>query len=108
MQNRLNDIELNCFVTDVNLNFTFLLNCNRKYRQCPYYHSHSVADGGNFENKQIIKKYKITKKRVTRCHHSVILKRSLKHFVNTTSTSVPPLFCHIDTYWHMFSLHGLG
>ena len=24
--------------------------------QCPYYHSHSVADGGHFENKQITKK----------------------------------------------------
>ena len=84
MQNRLNDIELNCFVTDVNLNCTFLLNCIRKYRQCrqyPYYHSHSVADGGYFENKQITKKCS----RVTRCHHSVIVKRNQNHFVNPTS-----------------------
>ena len=70
-----------CFVTDVNLNCTFLLNCSRKYRQCPYYQSHSVADGGYFENKQITKKCL----RVARCHHSVIVKRYLKHFVNTTS-----------------------
>ena len=56
MQNRLNDTdELNCFVTDVNLNCTFVLNCSRKYRQCPYYQSHSIADGGYFENKQITK-----------------------------------------------------
>ena len=45
-----------CFVTDVNLNCTFLLNCSRKYRQCPCYQSHSVADGGYFEKKQITKK----------------------------------------------------
>ena len=70
MQNRLNDIELNCFATDVNLNFTFLLNCNRKYRQCPYYHSHSVADGGNFENKQIIKNYKKKGDKVSSFSHS--------------------------------------
>ena len=81
MQNKLNDIELNCFVRDVNLNGTFLFNCSRKYRQCPYYHSHSIANGGHFENKQITKKCS----KVTRCHHSVIVKRSLKHFVHTTS-----------------------
>ena len=67
-----------CFVIDVNLNCTFLLNCSRKYRQCPYYQSHSVADGGYFEKKAYYKKCL----RVTRCHHSVIVKRS---FINTTS-----------------------
>ena len=69
------------FVTDVNLNCTFLLNCSWKYRQCPYYHSHSVADGGYFDNKQITKIAQGCK----RCHHSVIVRRRLKHFVNTTS-----------------------
>ena len=84
MQNRLNDAALLfCYTVlfDVNLNCTFLLNCSKKYRQCPYYQSHSVADGGYFEKKQITKKCL----RVIRCHHSVIVKRSLKHFVNTTS-----------------------
>ena len=82
MQNRLNDAALLfCYRCQFELHMSFLLNCSRKYRQCSYYQSHLVADGGYFEKKQITKKCL----RVTRCHHSVIIKRSLKHFVNTAS-----------------------
>ena len=55
-----------CFVTD--LNCTFLLNCSRTCRQCPYYQSHLVADGGYFEKKANYKKI-LKGDKVSSCSH---------------------------------------